>query len=395
MPTVSIHLSPTADRRYAVEIGRGLVASLGPRVIAALPHQPARAFIVADAGLPGGMIDAARASLAGAGLVAEVELIAPTESIKTLETAEHLLERVAATRHERRDAIIALGGGIVGDVAGFVASIYRRGVPIIQCPTTLLSMVDASVGGKTGVNLLVPDKSHGKGADALKKNLLGCFWQPSLVLADLAALDSLAPRHLRAGLAECIKHGLISRAVDPDLFAWTRANLAAILARESAALATLIERNVRVKASFVVDDEREEKPSEQGGRALLNLGHTFGHAIEVLPVVSPDGDPSHAPLHHGEAVGLGLVAAAATSAALGVLPAMDAEAVRDAVHAAGLPTRVRGLPSDESILAAMAHDKKVQGGRMRLVLPVSLGECRVFENPPREAVLAGLSAIRA
>jgi 3-dehydroquinate synthase len=392
MATVPIHLSPTADRRYDVVIGSGLLADLGSRVVSALKDRPARAFIVADAGLPGGVIDAARGSLEGAGLSVHAELIAPTESIKTLDTIAHLLGHLTSTRHERRDPVIALGGGIVGDVAGFVAAIYRRGVPIIQCPTTLLAMVDASVGGKTGVNMAA---LHGAGeAESLKKNLVGAFWQPSLVLADLAALDSLSERHFRAGLAECLKHGLISRAVDPDLFAWMRANLAAITGRDAATLASLVERNVRVKASFVVDDEREEKPSDQGGRALLNLGHTFGHAIETLPQVSPDDDPANAPLHHGEAVGLGLVAAAATSAAMGLLGAGDAAAVRSAVESAGLPTRVRGLPPDEAILAAMAHDKKVLGGRLRLVLPVSIGEARVIENPPRAAVVAGIEAIR-
>lgn len=392
MPTVSIHLSPTAERRYTVEIGRDLIASLGSRVIAALPHMPGRAFIIADAGLPGVLIDAARASLAAAGIAADAELIAPTESIKTIETAAHLLARITATRHERRDPVIALGGGVVGDVAGFVAAIYRRGVPIIQCPTTLLAMVDASVGGKTGVNVATVAKNGD--ADALKKNLIGAFWQPSLVLADLAALDSLSARHFRAGLAECLKHGLIAGSTDPDLFAWMRASLAAIMNRDAATLARLVERNVRVKASFVMDDEREERPSDQGGRALLNLGHTFGHAIETIPHLSPDRDTANAPLHHGEAVGLGLVAAAATSAAMGLLSAVDAEAVRHAVEAAGLPTRVHGLPPDETILAAMAHDKKVLDGRLRLVLPVALGTAKVIESPPSGAVAAGISAIR-
>jgi 3-dehydroquinate synthase len=391
MTTVPIHLASTPERRYDVVVQPGALADLGPRIAATLgagAHgSRRRAFMVADAGLPGSLIDAARVSLDAAGFDAHVELLAPSESVKTLDTAEHLLERIIATRHERTDPLIAIGGGIVGDVAGFVASIYRRGVPVIQCPTTLLAMVDASVGGKTGVNL--------RAGDTLKKNMVGCFWQPRLVIADPGALASLPDRQLRAGLAECLKHGLISRATDPDLFSWTRAALPRVLSRDGAALAQLIERNVRVKASFVAGDEREEATSAEGGRAILNLGHTFGHAIETIPHLSPTADAGDAPLHHGEAVALGLVAAAATSAALGMLTPADAESVRAAVDAAGLPSRVAQLPSDDAILAAMAHDKKVAGGRLRLVLLRAIGNACVIDDPPTGAVVAGLRAIRA
>lgn len=391
MTTVPIHLASTPERRYDVLVQPGALADLGPRIAAALGAGAhgvrRRAFMVADAGLPGWLIDAARVSLDAAGFDAHVELVAPSESIKSLDSVSHLLERIIATRHERTDPVIAIGGGIVGDIAGFVASIYRRGVPVIQCPTTLLAMVDASVGGKTGVNL--------RAGDTLKKNMVGCFWQPRLVVADPRALASLPDRHLRCGLAECIKHGLISRATDPDLFSWTRAALPRVLARDAGVLSQLIERNVRVKASFVAGDEREEAASAEGGRAILNLGHTFGHAIETIPHLSPTADAGDAPLHHGEAVALGLVAAAATSAALGLLAREDAESVRAAVDAAGLPSRVAHLPGDDAILAAMSHDKKVAGGRLRLVLLRAIGDACVIEDPPTDAVIAGLRAIRA
>ena len=388
MPTVPITLPASPARRYDVVIEPGLLRSLGPRVVGVLPRTPSRGFIVADAGLPGELIDAARASLVGSGLAAAVELIAPTESVKTLDTAARLLEALASSRHERHDPIIALGGGIVGDVAGYVAAVYRRGVPVIQCPTTLLSMVDSSVGGKTGVNIHV--------GTSLKKNMVGCFWQPALVLADLDTLRTLPDRHFRCGLAECIKHGLISHATDSGLFEWTRARLDAFLRRDHAAMAEIVERNVRLKAFFVQGDEREERDADhhQGARALLNLGHTFAHALETIPHLSPTNDPEDRPLHHGEAVGLGLIAASAAAAALQMIAASHADAVRHAVAGAGLPTGIRDLPNDDELVGLMAHDKKVRDGHLRLVLPCAPAESRVVESPPHQAVRAGLAAIR-
>jgi 3-dehydroquinate synthetase len=291
---------------------------------------------------------------------------------------------------------------VVGDLAGFAAASYRRGVPVIQCPTTLLAMVDASVGGKTGVNL---DLGTAEAPD-LKKNAVGAFHQPSLVLVDTDSLGSLAPRHLRAGLAECIKHGLIAAdAGDPGLLEWTGANLERLLGLDQGLVTELVTRNVAVKARIVVGDEREEASS--GGRALLNLGHTFGHAIETLARLSfegpgrvyregtgPGGDRRATLLLHGEAVGLGLVAAATCSAKLGLCPMGLVEQVRDLLTRAGLPTTVVGLPSDEAIITLMGHDKKAMGGVMRLVLPVGGGRAKVVANPALGAVVAGLAAIR-
>ncbi|MDX2114695.1 MAG: 3-dehydroquinate synthase family protein [Planctomycetota bacterium] len=387
MNSLTIQLPPSPPRRYDVHVGPALTDQLGPLARAALDPAASRAFVVADAGLPQTAVDRARRSLHGAGFDVTAECILPREDRKSLDTAQHLLAALAATRHERRDPVIALGGGITGDLAGFVAAIYRRGTPVIQCPTTLLSMVDASVGGKTAVNL--HDRAH------LRKNLVGVFWQPAAVIADTALLATLPDRQLRAGLAECLKHALISADVDPSLADDTRADLPRLLRRDDAALQSLVLRNLRVKAHFVSEDEREEKPSAQGGRALLNLGHTFGHAIETVPSLSPDDTPASAPLHHGEAVALGLVAAAHTAAALSLISPDAARQIASDVAAAHLPTRVRGLPADDQILASMHHDKKVQAGRLRLVLPEGPARCRVVEDPPLAAVVAGLAAIRA
>ncbi|TVQ31913.1 MAG: 3-dehydroquinate synthase [Phycisphaeraceae bacterium] len=384
-----ITLHSSADRSYDVAIGADLLSTLGPRLEALFAARPPRrVFVAHDDQLPFGLVETATESLRQAGFEVASETIRASEENKTLETLQRLLIALAESRHERTEPVVALGGGVTGDVAGFAAASYRRGVPVVQCPTTLLSMVDASVGGKTGVNLPT--------ASGLKKNLVGSFWQPALVLIDIHALRSLPDRHFRAGLAECIKHGLIARSVgvETDLLDWTGANMAAIVARDESILPELIRRNVAVKAHVVNGDEREEAPSAAGGRALLNLGHTFAHAIETIPGLSPDGDASHAPLLHGEAVALGLVAAAAASARLGELDPSHIDAVRAILTQAGLPIAISDLPDAERIIEAMSHDKKVASGRLRLVLPVSQGEARVIEDPAREAVEAGVDAIR-
>ncbi|MBL0926128.1 MAG: 3-dehydroquinate synthase [Phycisphaerales bacterium] len=377
------------SREYDVVVGPGLLASVGERARGRIGGN--RCLLAFDSGLPTPTVALAEGSLSKAGYRVARIAVRAEESQKSLATLGDTLAVLAEQMHERTDPVVALGGGIVGDLAGFAAAVWRRGVPVVQCPTTLLSMVDASVGGKTGVNL------HAGGG--LRKNMVGAFWQPRLVLADTDTLASLPDRHLRSGLAECLKHGLIAADLpnhrDPGLFEWTTSALPGLLRRDAGLLAELIARNVRVKAGVVEGDEREEAPPERGGRALLNLGHTFGHALETQPNISPDQDPSHAPLHHGEAVALGLVAAAHTSALLGWLTVEQAGAVRAAVRAAGLPDRVARLPADAEIVAAMAHDKKAAGGRLRLVLLRSLGQAAVASDPPAEAVLAGLAAIRA
>lgn len=393
------HVVPvrTGSGSYSVLIGRGLLAELGSRTMSALAGRPIplgphpKALLVADAHLPPRLVELALRSLTSAGFKVYTLHNEATEEAKSLASLDVILRALARHKLDRAEPLIALGGGIIGDLAGFAAAVYRRGVPVIQCPTTLLAMVDASTGGKTGVNLAL-----GSQPGDLKKNFVGAFHQPSLVLADVAALDSLPPRHARSGLAECIKHGMIAADFDdPNLFHDT-VRFALLSTRERSAHGTpLITRNVRLKARVVGDDEREEAPASRGGRALLNLGHTFGHAIETIPGLAPTSDPADAPLHHGEAVALGLVAAAACAAAAGLCSPSVADAVKDAVSKAGLPVEIGNLPPAERLMELMADDKKVQAGRIRLVLPIGdrPGASAVVENPAPAAIRAGLAAI--
>lgn len=375
------------ERSYDVRIGRGLLSSLGGLVREAV-GSASRAFVVADQGLPRDLVDRVIGSLRGAGLDAGSTDVAPVEACKTIETVRRVLREMAERRMERGDVLVALGGGLTGDVGGFCAATYRRGIAFVQCPTTLLAMVDASVGGKTGVNL---ETSTG-----LKKNVVGAFWQPALVVADVEALKTLPARQMRSGMAECIKHAMISRCVptpDEGLWRWTAENLDVLLAGDGARLEQLVERNVRVKAGVVAADEREE--ARAGGRALLNLGHTFGHALEVIRHLTPDGDPASAPLHHGEAVAVGLVAAAGAAEKAGMVDGGFVERTREVVEGMGIRTRLAGLPREGEILETMSHDKKVAGGRLRVVLPSGEGRAEVVEDPAREWVATGLRAIGA
>lgn len=373
-------------RTYEVIIGAGLVRTLGGMVSEVTPARRAAALVF-DTALPTGLVEEAAESLAGAGY--EVSRIGAEgeESHKTLGALEAMLATMEASRVERGDPVVALGGGVVGDVAGFGAAVYRRGTVLVQCPTTLLAMVDASVGGKTGVNLRLGDGTT-------VKNAVGAFHQPRRVVIDVLALGSLPERAFRCGLAECVKHGMLGGDLgDAGLLEHIETGLGRVLAREAGALVELIARNVAVKAAAIGGDEREE--AAVGGRALLNLGHTFGHAIEPMAGLSPDGDARRAPLQHGEAVGLGLVAACATAEAMGRIGPGLGERVRALLTRCGLPTRVRGLPGDEVLLAAMSHDKKARGGRLRLVLPGGAGRAEVVTDPPMEAVVRGLGAIRS
>lgn len=373
-----------ASKAYDVVVGRGLFASLGERIAALAGAQVRRVFIIFDHNLPPAVIDACRASVQSAGFTTACASLQACESNKVLREVERLCQLAADARLDRHDLVIALGGGITGDVGGFVAATYQRGLRVIQCPTTLLAMVDASVGGKTGVNLL-----H-KGA--LLKNYVGCFHQPDLVLASIETLDSLPEREFRAGLAECIKHAMLSSDWgDPMLWDWTEENLARVLERDSGVLTELVARNVAVKAGVVGRDEREL--DESGGRALLNLGHTFAHAIETIPTLSPTTDPADAPLLHGEAVALGLRAACATARALGLLGASEAERVTALLTKAGLPIHVQHLPSSEHLVERMTRDKKAKAGALRLVVPTALGRARLVHSPDTGAVAEGIAAI--
>jgi 3-dehydroquinate synthase len=268
-----------------------------------------------------------------------------------------IIDALVAARLNRDGMVLALGGGVIGDIAGFAAASYQRGIAIVQLPTTLLAQVDSSVGGKTGVN-------HPGG-----KNLIGAFHQPHAVLADTDTLSTLPERQLRAGLTEVIKAALVA---DAEFFAWLETNLGRLLARDPAALAEAIRRACAIKAAIVAEDERE-----QGRRALLNLGHTFGHAIEA--------GAGYGAVLHGEAVAAGLALAAELSARTGRLPGADAQRIRALLAAAGLPVDPPRL-GVARMLELMAMDKKVKGGALRLVLLDGIGRAVTTDDYPREAL---------
>jgi 3-dehydroquinate synthase len=277
--------------------------------------------------------------------VAEV-VLPDGEQYKTLQVLDHIYTALLEQRFDRRCTLVALGGGVVGDMAGYAAASYQRGVNFIQVPTTLLSQVDSSVGGKTGVN------------HPLGKNMIGAFHQPQCVIADTSTLDTLPDRELSAGLAEVIKYGLIN---DADFFAWLEQNMARLVGRDPSALVYAIERSCADKAAVVAADEREA-----GQRALLNLGHTFGHAIET--------GMGYGSWLHGEAVGAGMCMAAAMSARLGWLRPEQVDRVQALVAAAGLPVKPPAEVTPERFLELMAVDKKVLDGQLRLVLMRDVGE---------------------
>ncbi len=393
--------SDRSERSYDVVVGESLLPSLGPRTLQALGNpKPGKASLIVDDRVPADFVQSARKSLADAGFEVTLLKITALETNKTPETVAKLLTRITESRADRTDPVIALGGGITGDIAGFVAASYKRGVPFIQCPTTLLAMVDASVGGKTGVNLAT--------STGLKKNIVGAFWQPRLVLADLQTLASLPARVFRAGLGECLKHALLWRTFTderPQVASLLKADLQTLnsaMARRPDWVLPLVTSSVRIKAAVVAADEREESRNPARSRAILNLGHTFAHAIETLPDIRLPGagDDKGPAIHHGEAVFLGLIAASATAAHLGLLAPKHIETIRQAVEFLGMPTRIENLPGDETILEAMGHDKKASAGKLRLILPVAdegepLGRCTIVDDPARDAMTAGLGAIRA
>lgn len=286
------------------------------------------------------------------------------ERYKTLDTFAHVIDRLIERRFHRDCCLVALGGGVVGDLTGYAAASYQRGVDFVQVPTTLLAQVDSSVGGKTAVN-------HPRA-----KNMIGAFHQPIAVLADTDTLRSLPPRELGAGLAEVIKYGII---VDAEFFAWLEAHIEELRALDPAALTHAIRRSCEIKASIVGEDERE-----RGKRALLNLGHTFGHALEAVG--------NYERWLHGEAVAIGMVLAAQTSAALGWLSAADCARVERLVARAGLPTAAPGVDPDE-LLEHMQDDKKADRAGLKLVLVRALGAA-VVERAPAEETLRAVLAER-
>ena len=350
-------------RSYDIHIGQGLIDSAGAALAPVIGK--ARVVIVSDDRvwpLYGPRLSAA---LTEAGIDNTALTVAAGEASKSWAVAGDLTERLIGQGLERSTVVVALGGGVIGDLAGFVAAIALRGVPFVQVPTTLLAQVDSAVGGKTGIN------------SPSGKNLIGAFHQPVLVLADIDTLKTLPARERLAGYAEVVKYGLIDR---PTFFDWLEREATALLAGDPERLVRAIGESVRAKAAIVADDEREA-----GRRALLNLGHTFGHALEAAIGY---GDR----LRHGEAVAIGLVLAFDLSARLGLCPPADAARVRHHLAAVGLPV---GIPDDvgspDDLLALMARDKKVSEGRITFILARGIGRAFVSRDADLSAVSSQLA----
>lgn len=353
--TVDVALS---DRAYDIIIGRDVLGSLGARIHALRPG--ARTAIVTDRTVAKFWLEKTEASLRAAGIASSRIVVEEGEGSKSYAGLEKVSEALISAKVERNDLVVALGGGVVGDLAGFAAAIVRRGVDFVQVPTSLLAQVDSSVGGKTGIN------------SPQGKNLLGAFHQPVLVVADTAVLDTLSPRQFRAGYAEVAKYGVLG---DEAFFAWLEANHRDIVSGGSArehAIAT----SCRAKAAIVARDEREN-----GERALLNLGHTFGHALEAATGFSDR-------LFHGEGVSVGMVLAAQLSAQLGMIAPADATRVSHHLVEVGLPTCLQdiagftqeGLADADALMTLMAQDKKVKRGRLTFILLEAVGRAVISSD---------------
>jgi 3-dehydroquinate synthase len=341
------------ERIYPIVLGERVIASAGERIAAALPG--ARCAVVTDQNVAALHLAPLKASLEAQGLFLGDAVVAAGETSKSFPVLTRLCETLLRLGVERGDCVAALGGGVIGDLAGFAASVLRRGVRLVQIPTSLLAQVDSSVGGKTGI-----DTPQGK-------NLIGTFHQPSLVLADISALSTLPAREFRAGYAEVMKYGLLG---DAPFFAWLEQHWPQVFSGEGGERLKAIETSIRAKAAIVEADEREES----GTRALLNLGHTFGHALEAFAGYSDR-------LLHGEAIAIGMRLAFIYSAEQGLCPTEDVARVERHLAAVSLPSKVADIPgkgpTTGQLLRLMAQDKKVKGGKLALVLVRGIGQAFV------------------
>lgn len=362
LTTVPVKLG---DRSYDILIGAGLIERAGQEI--AGRTGAGRAAIVTDENVAALHLQRLVDSLKAAGIESTPVLVAPGEKSKGFATLETVTNAILAARLERGDIVIAFGGGVIGDLAGFAASIARRGMGFVQIPTSLLAQVDSSVGGKTGINT-----AHGK-------NLVGAFYQPQLVLADTDVLDTLSPREFRAGYAEVAKYGLIDR---PDFFAWLETNWQGIFAGGSERTHA-IAVSCQSKADVVARDERET-----GDRALLNLGHTFGHALETATQYDS------ARLVHGEGVAIGMVLAHQFSVKMNLASADDARRVEAHLRQVGLPVSIGdipgALPPAERLMEYIAQDKKVTRGTLTFILTRGIGQSFIARDVPPSAVLSFL-----
>ena len=357
MQTLNVALG---DRAYPIHIGRGLL----DRAELILPHLKTKRVAIVTNDVVGPLyLERLRATLEAAGVRVSAVALPDGEANKDWQTLNRIFDMLLSERCERSTTLVALGGGVVGDMGGFAAACYQRGMPFIQIPTTLLAQVDSSVGGKTAIN------------HPLGKNMIGAFYQPRLVLADIDTLATLPDRELSAGLAEVIKYGLIR---DPVFLDWLEANLDALVARDPAALAYAIERSCRNKAEVVAADE-----TEQGERALLNLGHTFGHAIET--------GLGYGEWLHGEAVAAGTMMAAELSRRLGWLQDDDIERIATLFARAHLPVWGPKLGTSR-YLELMAHDKKVEAGKLRLVLLREVGRAVIHGEATPDDIATAIEA---
>ncbi len=352
-------------RSYDIKIARNLLAGLGADC--ATLQLGKKCAVITDTNVATRFAKPALASLKRAGFEPVLVTVPAGETAKRLKQFESCLNQLAEHRLERKSFIVALGGGVVGDLAGFVAASYLRGIPFVQVPTTLLAHVDSSVGGKTGVNLVAG------------KNLVGAFYQPRLVLCDLDTFRTLPDREFRAGLAEVIKYGII---YDAELFAFLERDMTKILRRDVTALAHLVARSCEIKAEVVSQDE-----TEGGLRAILNYGHTIGHAIEAIT--------AYGRYLHGEAISIGQVAASHLSAELLGLPAGDVERIRALFVAAGLPVSIKlNAAQRTKLLAAMTLDKKVSAGEIKFVLAERIGKVVWGQKVPTAAVQRALDLVK-
>ncbi len=355
------------DRSYEIRIGEGLLAEAGAHLAPLLGEHAARRHvtIVTDANVAALHLDTLTRALDAAKITHRAIVLDPGEHTKDFTHLAKLLDDWLDLGIERRSMIVALGGGVVGDLTGFAAAIALRGIDFVQMPTTLLSQVDSSVGGKTGINT-----RHGK-------NLVGAFYQPRLVLADIDVLDTLPPRELRAGYAEVVKYGIIR---DPGFFAWLEKHGPALIAGDHAARTEAVAISCQAKADVVSADERE-----QGERALLNLGHTFGHAMEAESGFSDR-------LLHGESVAIGMVLALQLSERIGLCPAGRAARLIAHLDAVGLPSSPAGYGyTVPALLAHMQHDKKVEGGKLTFILASDIGKGVIARDIATDDVAALLA----
>jgi 3-dehydroquinate synthase len=365
--TIRLHLPAVApdaaDRSYDIHVGRGLLAAVGPAVKAA---GAGRAVVIADAAVAPTHAAVVERALREAGVATALLTVPAGEASKSISGVGRVWDALAEMAVDRRTHLVAVGGGVVGDLAGFAAATFGRGIAVWQVPTTVVAQVDSAIGGKTGINL------------PAGKNLVGAFWQPRGVFADIDALATLPDREFVSGFAEVVKYGMI---LDEAFFAWLEEHAAAVRARDPAALLHAVERSAALKAGVVEQDERELT----GLRAVLNYGHTFAHAYETAA--------GYGTLLHGEAVAIGMARAARLAGFLGRIGADVIRRQDRLLEALGLPTRPAETgPAAEELLAVMARDKKAVAGRLRFVLPDRIGRVELVDDVPTDLVRRALVA---